>query len=380
MRVVLFGPAYPFRGGIAQFSGVLFQAMQKAGHEVHAVNFKKQFPKLLFPGKTQFDDSPQALKIPSQRTFTLWNPFSWINTARAIEKHDPDLIVFMWWMPFFAPGYWGVARLLRKKYRRRIVYILHNVIPHERRGGDVFLSRLALNTANYYLALSQAEEREMRRLFPHVKLERIRYSPHPVYDSYAPFRGTREAAQEHIGTKAEKLLLFFGFVREYKGLDILLRAMPEILKDDPNLKLVIAGEFYQDRAKYHQLISSLGIEHAVIVHDRYLSGDEVGAYFAACDVVVLPYRSATQSGIIQVAYALDVPVITTNVGGLAEVVKDGVTGYLVPPENPTAVAEAVRKFYRHGGKSAFSENVSRESKRFSWEALVQTITGFSSSF
>jgi glycosyltransferase involved in cell wall biosynthesis len=376
VKIVLFGPAYPFRGGIAQFSGVLRQSLVKAGHEVKVVNFRKQFPKLLFPGKTQYDDSPQALKIPSVRTFTLWNPLSWLRTAREIERHDPDLIAVMWWIPFFAPGYWGAAKLLKKQYRSRILYVLHNVIPHERRFGDVFLSRLALNTAHNYLALSQAEEREMRRLFPHVPPERTRYSPHPSYDCYAPFTGNRTQAQEHIGVKAEKLLLFFGFVREYKGLDVLLRAMPEILKDDPQIKLVIAGEFYQNRAQYDALISSLGIGGSVIIHDRYLSGDEVGAYFAAADCVVLPYRSATQSGIVQVAYALDMPVITTNVGGLSEVVTDSVTGYLVPPEDPPAIAEAVRKFYRTGGKPAFTENVSREAQRFSWDALVDTITSF----
>ena len=182
MKIVLFGPAYPFRGGIAQFSGVLFQALQKAGHEAHAVNFRKQFPGLLFPGKTQFDDSPQALKIPTERVFTLWNPLSWIRTAKAIRKHDPDLIAFMWWMPFFGLGYWAVARLLGKRYRSRILFVLHNVIPHERRFGDVFFSRLALNSAQFYLTLSRAEEHELRQLFPKVEPDRIRYSPHPSYD------------------------------------------------------------------------------------------------------------------------------------------------------------------------------------------------------
>lgn len=376
MKLVLFGPAYPFRGGIAQFSGVLYQALITAGHDVRVVNFRKQFPRLLFPGATQYDDSPQALKLPSERTFTLWNPFSWMGTARAIRKQDPDLIAFMWWMPFFGIGYWAVAKLLPKKYRARIVYVMHNVIPHERRFGDVYLSRLALNSAHFYLTLSKTEETQMRRLFPRVDSTRIRYSPHPVYDCYAPFSGDRAAAQRQIGIEAEHLLLFFGFVREYKGLDILLRAMPDILRNDPQLKLVVAGEYYQDRAKYDAQIASLGIGQSVIIRDHYISGDEVGAYFAAADCVVLPYRSATQSGIVQVAYALDTPVITTDVGGLAEVVEDGVTGFLVPPEDPQAIAEAVRKFYRTGSRLAFVANVRAASRRFSWDALIETITSF----
>ncbi len=376
MKIVLFGPAYPFRGGIAQFSGVLYQSLVKAGHEVHLVNFRKQFPKLLFPGTTQFDESPQALRLPSERTFTLWNPLSWWRTAKAIAKHDADIIGFMWWMPLFGYGYWAVAKLLPKKFRARIVYVLHNVIPHERRFGDVYFSRLALNSAQYYLALSKSEEQEMRTLFPRVAPERIQYSPHPVYDCYAPFTGDRAAAQKEIGVEAEHLLLFFGFVREYKGLDILLRALPEILKHDPELKLVVAGEYYEHRAKYDDLITSLGIADSVIIRDRYISGDGVGAYFAAADGVVLPYRSATQSGIVQVAYALDMPVITTNVGGLAEVVRDGLTGFIVPPEDPQAIAEAVRKFYHTGGRPAFVENVRREAQRYSWESLVETITKF----
>jgi D-inositol-3-phosphate glycosyltransferase len=376
VKIVLFGPAYPFRGGIAQFNAVLYQSLLKAGHDVKVVNFRRQFPKFLFPGKTQFDDSPQALRIPSERTFTLWNPFSWFTTARAIRKHNPDLIAFQWWMPFFGIGYRGVACLAGKKYRSRLAYILHNVIPHERRIGDAFFSRLALNAGQFYLALSQTEEHEMRRLFPRVPPEHVRYSPHPSYDCYTPFAGDRAAAQKHIGVNAERLLLFFGFVREYKGLDILLRAMPDIIRFDSRIKLVVAGEFYQDRSRYDTLITSMGIAEHVTIHDRYLSGDDVGAYFAASDVVVLPYRSATQSGIIQVAYALDMPVITTDVGGLKEVVTEGVTGFVVPPEDPAALAGAVRRFYDAGGRSAFEENVRRESRRFSWDALVETLTGF----
>jgi len=374
MKIVLLGPAYPFRGGIAQFSGVLSRALKEAGHEVALVNFKKQFPKLLFPGKTQFDDSPDALRVESERVFTAWNPLSWLRTAQAIRKHKPDLVLVMWWMPFFAAGYWAVAKALGKAYRTRIGYVLHNVMPHEKRMGDVFMSRLALGTARYYLLLSRAEVEEMRRLFPRVVPSRIAYSPHPVYDCYPEFSGTQAEARKAVGQPLNgKLLLFFGFVRRYKGLDLLLRALPAIRAKHPDVRLMVVGEFYEKREEYDKLMAELGIADAVTIRDAFCPNDRVGAYFAAADVVVLPYRSATQSGIIQVAYALGVPVITTDVGGLGEVVNNGETGLTVPPEDSDAIARAVEQYYAMGGRPVFSEAVRREAGKFTWEALAKTI-------
>jgi len=374
MKIVLLGPAWPYRGGIAQFSGVLSQALKKAGHDVALVNFRKQFPKVLFPGKTQFDDSPDALKVESERVFTAWNPWSWLKTARAIRKHSPDLILVMWWMPFFAVGYWGMARLLGRAYRARIGYILHNVVPHEKRFGDLFLSRLALNTAHYYLLLSRAEEEELHRLFPDVPHSRIAYSPHPVYDCYPVFPGSQEDARKGVGLETSgKLLLFFGFVRRYKGLDLLLRALPEIRRNLPDIHLVVVGEFYEKREEYDKLISHLQLGDAITIRDGYCSNEMIGTYFAAADVAVLPYRNATQSGIIQVAYALGTPVITTDVGGLREVVTDGMTGLIVPPEDVGELAHAVQRFYAMGGRPAFDKEVRRDAGRFTWEALADTI-------
>jgi glycosyltransferase involved in cell wall biosynthesis len=370
LKIAIFGPAYPFRGGIAQFSGVLAQALRAGGHEVTLVNFKKQFPKFLFPGTTQFDDSPTALKPESLRTFTLWNPLTWWRTARAIRDTNPDLILVAWWMPFFGAGYWAVAKLLGRAYRQRICYLLHNVIPHERRPGDLFFSKLALNSATSYLALSRAEERALKRHFPVVPAARIHYSPHPIYDNYVIFSGTQDEARAALGIRAERLLLFFGFIREYKGLDTLIRALPEILESYPDTQLAIVGEFYQDRQIYDQLIDALLVREAVIIHEGYVSGDDVGRWFAAADVVVLPYKSATQSGIVPIAYALNMPVITTNVGGLPEVVSEGKTGFTVPPEDPHALAQAVEKYFATGGRPVFEKHVTEEALNFSWEAMV----------
>lgn len=376
MKIVLLGPAYPYRGGIAQFNGVLASALERAGHEVALVNFRKQFPRILFPGKTQYDESAPPLSLPSERTFVAWNPWSWRRTAREIERHQPDLILVMWWMPFFGPGYFGVARCLSRAYRKRLLYVLHNVVPHERRPGDRFLSKLALGTARFFVPLSRGEEKQLRRMFPDLASNRVKFSPHPLYDCYRRFDGDQAAARRTLEISAEWLLLFFGFIREYKGLDVLLRAMPAIRERVAGVKLAVVGEFYQDRKTYDDLIRDLDIADSVLIRDQYVSGDDVGVYFAAADSVVLPYRSATQSGIAQIAYALGTPVITTDVGGMSEVVRDGVSGYVVPPENPAALADAVTRFFAAGGRSALEAGVRAEAQRYTWERMVEVIESF----
>lgn len=373
MKIAILGPAYPFRGGIAQFSGVLARSLKAAGHDVTLINFKKQFPKLLFPGTTQFDESPQALKLDSVRVFTLWNPLTWLATARAIKRVQPDLILFAWWMPFFGSGYWAVARLLGAHYRKKLCYLLHNVIPHERRPGDLFFSKLALRTPRAYLTLSRAEEREIHKWFPAIPAECIYYSPHPVYDNYTKFAGSQGEARAQLQIKAKRLLLFFGFVREYKGLDTLIKAMPAILQNDPDVQLAIVGEFYQDRKRYDDLIDSLHVRDSIILHEGYVGGDDVGRWFAAADVAILPYKSATQSGIIPIAYALTMPVITTNVGGLPEVVSEGKTGFTVPPDDPPALAQSVQRYFAMGGRPVFETHVAAGAFAFSWEAMVEKL-------
>lgn len=370
MKICIVGPASPFRGGIAQFSNTLAQSLRKSGHDVLLVNFIEQYPRLLFPGQSQFEESPPKLDVPSVRVFTLWKPWTWLSTAKAIRRHHPDLILFAWWFPLFGPGYWGVMKLLGS-CRARIGFLLHNVIPHEKRFGDKRFTRMAFSRSDFFIVQSRAVERDLLSWFPNLKRESIAYSPHPLYDCYPKYAGTAAEARQELGLPADApVLLFFGFVRPYKGLDILLRAMPDILRHAPKARLLVVGEFYDPRADYDKQIAELGIAEHVTVRDDYCPADEVGTYFAACDAVVLPYRSATQSGIIQMAYALDTPVITTDVGGLSEVVLDGVTGYVVPPENPPAIAEGARKFFAAGGRPAFVENVRRESRKYSWETFV----------
>jgi glycosyltransferase involved in cell wall biosynthesis len=375
MKIVLMGPAYPLRGGIAQYLAVLYEKLHDAGHDVHFVSFIKQFPNWLFPGKTQLEHSEHVIDVKPTATFAPLGVLSWRRTAKEIAKHDPDLVVFKWWMPFFGPGYWAVARWLRKHTKARVLFIIDNTIPHEARPGDKFLTKLAFSQVNYFVAQSRAVEKDTFEWFPDLERKRIKMCPHPIYDCYPAFEGGREAARTELGLTADaKTLLFFGFVREYKGLHLLLDALPAIRKQHPSLRLLIVGEFYDSRDSYDKKIQELKLQDCVSIRDDYVPNEEVGKYFAAADCVVLPYRSATQSGIIQVAYALDLPVITTDVGGLAEVVEDNVTGYIVSPGKPEALADAVNRFYEAGGRPAFEDNVKRASKQFSWEGLVTTLT------
>jgi len=355
---------------VPHFSAALSAALQKAGHETKLVNFEKLFPRFLFPGKSQTDESPNAIRLESERVFIAWKPRTWKATALAIESFAPDLILAMWWMPTFGPGYRGVARALSEKYRQRLVYVNHDLISHERRPGDKWLARMALNRASRFLVLSRAEGERLKRLMPEVSAERIFYAPHPSFDHYRKFSGTTAEARQKIGISAERVLLFFGFVRRYKGLDLLLRAMPQIVKDNGDVKLLVCGPFHESRARYERLVNEFGIEDRVTIDDRYFSGEDVSLCFAAADAVVLPYRSATQSGVIPIAIALGTPVIATRAGGLDEAMSGHRIGEIIQEPQPQAIAEAVKKFYDAGGRAAYEETVHAEAKKQSWETLV----------
>jgi glycosyltransferase involved in cell wall biosynthesis len=374
MKIAVVGPAFPLRGGIAQYLAILHSRLVAAGHDVQFVSFTKQFPEWLFPGKTQKETSSEVIDVHPVPRFAPLDVRSWPATVRQLAAFDPEIVIFKWWMPFFGLGYWAVQRGLHRRTRTRVLYIIDNVIPHERRPGDRFLTKLAFSQTDLFIAQSRAVERDLFSWFPRLPRERVLFCPHPVYNCYPAFKGTASDARVAIGLPADaKVLLFFGFVRHYKGLDLLIRAMPHVRRAHPAAHLVVVGEFYEPRSEYDKLIRELSLQDWVTIRDDYCPNEEVGKYFAACDAVVLPYRSATQSGIIQVAYALDTPVITTNVGGLGEVVENGVTGFAVEPDDPQQIAQAVGRFYERGGRSAFVENVHRESRRYTWEALIEAI-------
>lgn len=369
-KIILIGPIYPYKGGISHYTGLMYRELAKR-HDVEMISYKMQYPKFLFH-KEQRDYSNDSFKIEgAQYLLHTANPFNIVKTARYIRRRKPDLVVIQWWHPYFAPCYFLLTRFME---RQNIVFVCHNVFPHERFPLDKILTRLALNNGSHFIVHAAEEAKELTKIQPHPDYI---VTPHPTYNAFR-FEGmSREQAREQLSIgQEERILLFFGYVREYKGLKYLLRAMPEICREDEKVKLWVVGEFGADREEYFKLIHELEIEDRVQVRDAYTPDREVEKYFAAADLVVLPYTSATQSGIVQIAYGFTKPVVVTDVGGLPDVVKDGETGYIVEAGNPQAIAGAVVRFFREGQAQRMQENIEKEAYRFSWERMGEVLEEF----
>jgi glycosyltransferase involved in cell wall biosynthesis len=371
-RACLVGPAYPYRGGIAHYNSLLAREFAK-DHDVLVVNFKRLYPSVLFPGKTQLDESGEPLSVASVRVIDSLDPTSYWRAARRIARFDADIVVFQWWHPFFAPAYAsiaGLAKRMRPATRGRIAYLCHNVMPHETSPVDRALIKLGLGRADAFLVQSEEDRSRLLRV---VRNAKVAVNPHPIYDVFNRGRYTKERAREELGVSG-RVLLFFGYVRPYKGVGVLLDAFAEIVRRMEAV-LFVVGEIYEGRERYAALVKQLGIENRVRMIDRYVANEEVEKYFAAADLVVLPYLSATQSGVVQVAYGFDKPVVVTAVGGLSEAVEDGVTGYVVPPNDPAAVAGAVIRFFDTGVEQAMALGIGRVKERFSWERCKRALIG-----
>lgn len=367
MNIVIVGTAYPLRGGIAHYLALLYRALSER-HSVQIVTFSRQYPRLLFPGKSQEEQESQGVEVPSERLIDSLNPFTWASAARAIAEKKPDLLIFKYWLPFFGPCFGFIARAVKRRTNARVLFICDNVIPHERRPGDRMFTRYAFGAVDFFVVQSKAVEGDLKKFWPEARSTLV---PHPIYQIFGTSLPKTEARRK-LGITEERVLLFFGYVRKYKGLETLIRSMPPILKGI-NVRLLIVGEFYDDKAKYRSLVDSLGLQGHVTIHSDYVPNDQVATYFSACDIVTLPYSAATQSGIVQIAYQFDKPVIATSVGGLAEVVLNGTTGFIVPPGDPAALAYAILRFYSEGLEEEFVENVRSEKKKYSWSALVEAI-------
>lgn len=372
-RFALLGPAYPYRGGIAHFLEHIASGLRERGHEVRVFTFTRQYPDLLFPGKTQMApdataDAARTDPVPDRVLDTL-NPISWSRTASAIADFGADAVVLKYWMPFFAPAFGSVMRKLRRRGIPSVI-VVDNAIPHERRPGDIVLGRYALRAAAGLIAMSESVreniEKRIRVAVP------VSQQLHPIYDNFGD-QVSKAEARAALGVNPDvPLLLFFGFVRRYKGLDVLLRAMPQILEHLPNAQLVVAGESYGDSDDYDKLIASLP-DGAARWDADYIPDERVAAYFCAADVVVQPYVSATQSGVAQIAYHFERPMIVTDVGGLPEIVAHGEAGLVVPPADPAALADAVVRYFREDMEDAFAERVAVEKEKFGWEPFYESI-------
>lgn len=342
-HIVLIGPAYPYRGGNALFMSHLYKSLIK-DYKITFINFRVLYPSLLFPGKTQYDKSADHFEpVPSKRLINSMNPFSWTKTAKYINELKPDLIVFDWWQPYFGPCYNGIANRLNKSLKSKILFITENFISHESRRVDLLLTKLALRHAKAFLALSAKVAKDLKIL---KKDRPVFRSELPVFGWFT--RGVLDRNKKLIELKWEensKVILFFGYIRKYKGLDILIDAFSEAKKKLPELKLIIAGEFYEDPEPYLKQIDNSGFESDIKVFNQFIPNEEVSNFFDLCDVVVQPYRSATQSGILNMAYGFEKPAIVTRVGGLEEFVDEDKTGIIVNRIDANSVAEGILKFY-----------------------------------
>lgn len=355
-KIILVGPAYPYRGGNALFVAHLYEALSKS-FNIEVINFTRLYPQLLFPGTRQEDVSKVAIKVhPSTRLIDSINPLSWFKTANYIKKKNPDLVAFIWYQPFFGFSIGTIARLIRKSFKGKILFITENIISHESMFYDKILTRYALASADKFLVLSDVVEKGIKERYPDKKVFR---STLPIYDCYGFDQSlSKSEARKKLGIDENKrVLLFFGYIRAYKGLMNLIEALPYLLKENENYFLLVVGEFYESKDKYFEKIKELNIGKSVLVIDEFVPNEEVGLYYSAADLVVLPYNSATQSGILNIAYGFKKPVVVTNVGGLPELVENGKTGFIVEPQNPFALAEGIKKYFSASNIEEFSRNI-----------------------
>lgn len=368
MKITIVGTAYPLRGGIAHYNALLYRELS-AHNDVDVVTFTRQYPGFLFPGKTQKEEgTADAFRVPSSVILDSINPFNWVSVGCIIRSRSPDALIFKYWLPFFGPCFGTIARVVKKGTGTKVVFICDNVIPHEGRPGDRLFTRYAFRAADGFIVQSRAVERDLLTLLPGARYE---YVPHPVYHGFGSAVSPGEA-RLRLGITAHHVLLFFGYVRKYKGLDVLLEAIA-LLRGRLDLALLVVGEFYDDEQKYRDLIRRLGLETVVTVRSDYVPNDEVRYYFSAADAVVLPYTSATQSGIAQIAFNFDLPVIATDVGGLSEVVRDGETGLLVPPNDPRALAGRIFEYFTSVDRARLRLKVREEKGQYSWKNLAAAI-------
>ncbi len=370
-RLVLIGPAHPYRGGIAHFLETTYWGLQTRGHRVEVVTFTRQYPERLFPGKTQYETAAVEDPVPAVRLLDTVNPATWWKTARHVARQHPDAVVFMFWMPFFGPAFGAVARYVRRR-GGKVIAVVHNALPHERRPGDRTLARYFLRAADGCIVMSDAVAEDLKTLGVTAPVRRVN---HPVYDRFGE-PPPRSEARARLGLPDEApVLLFFGFIRRYKGLHVLLDALPRITERLPEAHLLVAGEFYDDEADTRARIARHGLERRVHLYADYIDDERVPAFFAAADVVVQPYVSATQSGVAQIAFHFDKPLIVTAVGGLPEVVPHGRAGLVVPPEDPEALAAAVVRFFEERLAEGLIAGVRIEKQKYSWDRLFEAVEG-----
>ena len=368
LKIFIIGPAFPLRGGPAQFNENLCLELNKEGHDAQIISYKLQYPNFLFPGSSQFEKSGSApLGIKIHTILNTINPFNWLMVARFIRKQKPDFILFRYWLPFFGPCLGTIGKLV--KSHTKVLALTDNIIPHEKRIGDHVFTKYFVKNCDGFIAMSKVVLNDLSIFTQNLNKA---YSPHPMYQNYGDLISIDLARKKLNLNPHDKIILFFGLIRHYKGLDILLEALaaPEI--KNQGIKLLIAGEFYDDKNFYLQLIKKLNLQDCVIVHDKFIPNDEVRDYFCASNLVAQTYRNATNSGVTMVGYFYEKPMLVTNVGGLSEIVPNEVCGYVVE-NNCALISEKVVDFFANNRENEFVKNVKIEKKKYEWTEFINSL-------
>jgi glycosyltransferase involved in cell wall biosynthesis len=368
-KIVLIGTAHPLRGGLATFNERLIHEYRQRGEDASIYTFILQYPSILFPGKTQVSTEPAPSDLPIEIKVNSINPFNWIRIGLELRKLKPDFVIVKYWMPFMAPCFGTICRIIKGNKHTRIITIIDNLIPHEKRIGDRVLSGYWIGSVDGCIAMSRSVLDDLSKF--NANIPKI-YCPHPLYDNFGePISKTVALAQLRLDPSFN-YVLFFGFIRDYKGLDLLLEAFADNRLYGRRVKLLVAGEFYCDTKPYQEIISRHHLEDQVIMSNDFIPDSQVLNYFCAADLVVQPYKSATQSGVTQIAYHFNKPMIITDVGGLAEFVPHEKVGYVVNPE-PAEISAAILRFYEEGKEIEFSANAAKEKEKYSWVRMVEAI-------
>ncbi len=369
-KILIVGPAHPLRGGISALNERLAQAFLTENHEVEILSFRLQYPEILFPGTSQYTDdaAPESLKITTKLNSV--NPINWILVGLEYQKQNFDIVLFRYWLPFMSPCLGTVARLIARNKRSKIIAIADNIIPHEKRLGDTIFTKYFLSVCQGIIAMSKSVLDDFKKFEPHKP---NLYCPHPLYDTYGKMISKLEARKHLRLNPVGKYILFFGFIRTYKGLDILLEALADERLKHQNIHLIIAGEYYENHEKYETIIKKYQLENRIIRRMQFISAEEVKYYFGASDLITQPYKTATQSGVSQIAYHFEKPMLVTDVGGLAELIPHQKVGYVVPPENPKVIADAIADFYENERETEFVRNTSLEKQKYGWNNMTQTV-------
>jgi D-inositol-3-phosphate glycosyltransferase len=369
-KIFILGPAFPLRGGLATFDELLCRALNSAGHDARIISFSLQYPSFLFPGTTQYDTSgkaPEGIRIETK--INSVNPFNWLSTGKYIRDEKPDFLLIRYWLPFMGPSLGTIARRAKKNGKTKVIAIVDNAIPHEKRAGDRQFSNYFLKSCDGYLTMSHKVMDDLAQFTDSdIKL----FTEHPLYTSFGEPEEKIKAREFLSLDPNGKYLLFFGLIRRYKGLDLLLEAMGDERVKNLNVKLIVAGEYYEDSKYYDEVIARLHLKNQVVLHTKFIANEDVRWYFSACDLVTQTYHTATQSGVTKIALQFDKPSLVTDVGGLGEIIHHGKSGYVIPPD-AKQIADSIVDYYSNNREAGFVAATIEEKKKYGWDVMVDTV-------